>query len=74
MGHVPIPPRPRNAHQVLARYERDLQRDIARGRCSRFGWRRRRAYSACLTLIEAREAALGKIPDPWVIRASARTG
>lgn len=69
MGHSPPPPRPENAAHFLRLHERRLLREIEHGRCSRFGWRRRRSYSACVTLIKAREALLGKIPDPWVIVA-----
>lgn len=50
---------------ALALYERRWTREM-RGRTSRFPWRRRKAYAACLTLIRARDAVLGYTEDPWV--------
>lgn len=64
MGHVPPLPLPTSASMFLAWDESRLQREM-RGRWSRLPWRRRRAYAACLTLIRAREAVLGKTADPW---------
>lgn len=65
MGYTPLPPRPGNAAEFLAWYGPGLERDIARGRYSRWAWRRRKAAVARDTLIKAREADLGRIPDPW---------
>lgn len=69
MGHVPVLPRPRSAHEFLAGHERELRRKIERGRGSRFAWRRRDAHEAVQALIKAREAVIGWRPDPWEISA-----
>jgi hypothetical protein len=70
VGYIPIIP-PRNAHQALAYSERRLAREL-RGRRSRWAWKRRRAYQACLTLIRMREAIVGYTADPWIVRAPAK--
>lgn len=67
MGHVPLPPAARNAEQALAYYGPQWARHM-RHRYSRLAWRRRRAYEACKAMIRAREACLGMIEDPWVLR------
>lgn len=72
MGHVPPPLMPTSAEMFLAWNEERLQREM-RGRCSIFGWRRRRAYRACLTLIKARDAVLGYIDDPWELKPPTRS-
>lgn len=68
MGHQPVPPMATSAAGFLAIYEPKLRRELA-GRHSIWTWRRRRAYSACLTLIRAREAICELTPDPWALRA-----
>jgi hypothetical protein len=67
MGHVPIlPPTP---EEIVRRLERELL-----GRRSRFRWRRRRAYQACLALIRRREVALGlSLDEPSVWTDKARS-
>jgi hypothetical protein len=67
MGHNPPPPRPKSAGQAYQMSATRLTRDL-RGRGSRFGWRQRRSYQACLTLIKMREAILGMTADPWLMR------
>lgn len=68
MGYVPLPPMPRSAGHFLAQSGERLEREL-RGRGSRFAWKRRRAYRACLTLIRAREAEMGLTGDPWKLVA-----
>lgn len=60
--------RPYSASSFLAIYGRQLRREMD-GRDSRWLWRRRRAYRACLTLIRAREAVCELTDDPWKLRA-----
>lgn len=59
MGLQPISmvPMPRDPALWWSSYVRTLERDLSRRR-SRLGWRRRRAYAACLGLIRHREAML----------------
>lgn len=65
MGYVPPPPMPRNADQAAAWLGPGLLRRMGRRR-SRFAFRRRDAYRACLTMTRIRQAQLGLIPDPWL--------